>query len=78
MIIQFGILQNSYSATSIIINLPLAYKQHYVGVTDTNGESSNGCVTRFNLRSLSQFQMGWDAFVNVRPTCAKYWITIGF
>lgn len=43
-----------------------------------SGNANNGGVTRFNWVSNSQFEMGWDVFVNVRINTTKFWITIGY
>lgn len=56
----------------------MAYTTTYIGVTNMGGNSNNGCATRFNYTSTSEFLLGFDALLAVYLTTTKTWLTIGY
>lgn len=78
IILQFGIVKNVPNNSVKTITLPTAYQTFFVGVTDMYGKENNGCVTRFNKKTLTSFEIGNDTLVAVYITVDKVWITIGY
>lgn len=78
LLIQYGQVKNSPSGNAVNVILPTTYITSYIGITNMGGNSNNGCVTRFNYISNTQFKMGFDAFVGVYLNTTKTWITIGY
>lgn len=78
VIIQFGIIKDVNNRSIHNIILPTAYKTFFVGITDMYGYENNGCVTRFNYKTLANFEIGDDTMVTVYVQVNKVWLTIGY
>lgn len=78
IILQFGIVKNVPNNSANTIILPTAYQTFFVGVTDMYGKLNNGCVTRFNKKTLTSFEIGNDIPAAVYTTVDKVWTTIGY
>ena len=56
----------------------MAYTTTYIGVTSMGGSGNNGCVTRFEYTSTSEFLLGADVLYGIYLTTTKTWLTIGY
>lgn len=78
IILQFGIIKDVLNRSIHNIILPTTYKTFFVGVTDMYGYGNNGCITRFNYKTLANFEIGYDTLVAVYLQVNKVWLTIGY